>query len=126
MHVFNSRDAMRPVSEQMALPGSRAHPESVAARFLARRALIATRASGRAFENCINERAANGFVRYLIGRQLELQEAQRAFDVHADRAGIDVRRRCENATDRRTVAHVRVRIEHEIGHAGAPRALSAC
>jgi uncharacterized protein YecE (DUF72 family) len=33
-HVFNSWDAMPPVSEQMALPGSRTNPNLVAARFL--------------------------------------------------------------------------------------------
>ncbi len=33
-HVFNSWEAMPPVSEQMALPGSRTNPELVAARFL--------------------------------------------------------------------------------------------
>lgn len=33
-HVFNSWEAMPSVSEQMALPGSRANPELVAARFL--------------------------------------------------------------------------------------------
>jgi hypothetical protein len=33
-HVFNSWDAMPPVSEQMSLPGSRANPELIAARFL--------------------------------------------------------------------------------------------
>jgi len=33
-HVFNSWDAMPPVSEQMALPDSRTKPELVAARFL--------------------------------------------------------------------------------------------
>ncbi|HVR37064.1 MAG TPA: DUF72 domain-containing protein [Methylomirabilota bacterium] len=33
-HVFNSWDAMPPVSEQMAMPGSRTNPELVAARFL--------------------------------------------------------------------------------------------
>lgn len=33
-HVFNSWDAMPPVGEQMALPGSRTNPELVAARFL--------------------------------------------------------------------------------------------
>ena len=33
-HVFNSWDAMPPVSEQMSLPGSRTNPELVAARFL--------------------------------------------------------------------------------------------
>jgi uncharacterized protein YecE (DUF72 family) len=33
-HVFNSWDAMPPVGEQMALPGSRPNPQLVAARFL--------------------------------------------------------------------------------------------
>src|SRR6266498_269501 len=33
-HVFNSWDAMPPVSEQMTLPSSRTNPELVAARFL--------------------------------------------------------------------------------------------
>jgi uncharacterized protein YecE (DUF72 family) len=33
-HVFNSWDAMPPVSEQMALPGSRTNPELLTARFL--------------------------------------------------------------------------------------------
>jgi uncharacterized protein YecE (DUF72 family) len=33
-HVFNSWNAMPPVGEQMALAGSRTHPELVAARFL--------------------------------------------------------------------------------------------
>ena len=33
-HIFNSWDAMPPVSEQMALPGSRTNPNLVAARFL--------------------------------------------------------------------------------------------
>ena len=33
-HVFNSWDAMPPVSEQMALEGSRTNPRLVAARFL--------------------------------------------------------------------------------------------
>jgi hypothetical protein len=34
MHVYNSWDAMPPVSEQMALPGSRTNPNLTAARFL--------------------------------------------------------------------------------------------
>jgi hypothetical protein len=33
-HVFNSWEAMPPVSEQMALPGSRTNPNLTAARFL--------------------------------------------------------------------------------------------
>jgi len=33
-HVFNSWDAMPPVSEQMTMPGSRTNPDLVAARFL--------------------------------------------------------------------------------------------
>ena len=32
--VFNSWEAMPPVGEQMALPGSRTNPDLVAARFL--------------------------------------------------------------------------------------------
>src|ERR1041384_1020742 len=55
---------------------------------LTRRTLAATWASGRAFENRINQRATDRFVRYLIRRQVELQEAHRAFDVHAHWAGI--------------------------------------
>ena len=35
-HVYNSWEAMPPVSEQMALPGSRTNPDLVAARFLLR------------------------------------------------------------------------------------------
>ncbi len=35
-HVFNSWEAMPPVEEQMALPGSRTNPDLVAARFLLR------------------------------------------------------------------------------------------
>ena len=34
VHVYNSWDAMSPVGEQMALPGSRTSPDLVAARFL--------------------------------------------------------------------------------------------
>ncbi len=33
-HIFNSWDAMPPVNEQMALPGSRTNPSLIAARFL--------------------------------------------------------------------------------------------
>ena len=33
-HVFNSWEAMPPVSEQIGLPGSRTNPELIAARFL--------------------------------------------------------------------------------------------
>ena len=33
-HVYNSWDAIPPVSEQMALPGSRTNPNLTAARFL--------------------------------------------------------------------------------------------
>jgi hypothetical protein len=85
---------------------------------LAGRTLAAPWAGRRALENCINECAADGFVRHLVRRQVELQEAHRAFDVHADRAGINVRARREHGTDRRAVARVRVGIEHEIGNAG--------
>lgn len=44
-HVFNSWEAMPPVSEQMALPGSRTQPELVAARFLLK--------PGRSYEEAV-------------------------------------------------------------------------
>jgi uncharacterized protein YecE (DUF72 family) len=44
-HVFNSWSAMPPVSEQMALPGSRPNPELVAARFLLK--------PGRTYEDAV-------------------------------------------------------------------------
>lgn len=44
-HVFNSWEAMPPVSEQMALPGSRTNPGLVAARFLLK--------PGRAYEQAV-------------------------------------------------------------------------
>lgn len=45
-HVFNSWEAMPPVSEQMALPGSRTNAELVAARFLLK--------PGRKYEDAVN------------------------------------------------------------------------
>src|SRR5207247_5490098 len=84
---------------------------------LAGRTLAAARPGGRAFKYRINERATDCFVRNLVRRQVELQETHRAFDVHADRTGINVRGRREHATDRLAVARVRAGIEHEVGHA---------
>ena len=45
-HVFNSWEAMPPVSEQMAMAQSRPNPELVAARFLLK--------PGRAYEQAVN------------------------------------------------------------------------
>jgi hypothetical protein len=45
-HVFNSWDAMPPVSEQMALEGSRTNPELIAARFLLK--------PGRKYDDAVN------------------------------------------------------------------------
>ncbi len=44
-HVFNSWSAMPPVSEQMALPGSRTNPDLIAARFLLK--------AGRSYEEAV-------------------------------------------------------------------------
>lgn len=44
-HVYNSWDAMPPVSEQVLLPGSRTNPDLVAARFLLR--------PGRKYEDAV-------------------------------------------------------------------------
>ena len=63
-HVFNSWDAMPPVSEQMALAGSRTNPELVAARFLLK--------PGRKYED-----AVKAFQPYDQTREIN-EEARRA------------------------------------------------
>jgi uncharacterized protein YecE (DUF72 family) len=45
-HVFNSWEAMPPVNDQLALPGSRTHPQLTAARFLLK--------PGRKYEEAVN------------------------------------------------------------------------
>jgi uncharacterized protein YecE (DUF72 family) len=63
-HVFNSWEAMPPVSEQLALPGSRTNPERVAARFLLK--------PGRRYEDAVKAFAPYDRV------QEELPEARAA------------------------------------------------
>src|SRR4051812_6965201 len=70
----------------------------------------------RALHNGIDERAADGFVRHSIHRQIELEQTHGAFDVHADRAGIDVCWRDEHTTYGGAVAGVRVWIEDKVGY----------
>ena len=65
----------------------------------------------------VDQRPASRPLLDRIGRQVQLQQAHRALDVHADRAGIDVRRRDHHAADRRPVADVGVGVEHHVGHA---------
>ena len=79
--------------------------------------LAAARAGGRALDDGVDERAADGFVHHGVCRQVELEQAHGALDVHAHGAGIHVRRRHEHAPNGRAVAGVRVRVEHEVGHA---------
>jgi hypothetical protein len=74
-------------------------------------------AGRRPFADGVDQRAACRPVGDLVGRQVELQQAHRTFDVDADRAGVDVRRRDEDAADRRTVAEVAVRVEDQVGDA---------
>ncbi len=63
-HVFNSWDAMPPVSEQMALPGARTNPDLVTARFLLK--------PGRKYED-----AVKAFSPYNETREVN-QEARQA------------------------------------------------
>src|ERR1041384_5160095 len=63
-HVFNSWDAMPPVSEQMSLPGSRTNPDLIAARFLLK--------PGRKYED-----AVKAFQPYDKTREVN-EEARRA------------------------------------------------
>lgn len=89
-HVFNSWDAMPPVSEQMALPGSRTNPELVAARFLLK--------PGRRYED-----AVQAFQPY--DRTQEINEEARK----AGAAMIVEGERCESR--RRTYIYVNNRME---------------
>ena len=59
------------------------------------------RAGGSAIADGVNQRAASRTFDDRVGRQVQLQQAHRALDVDADRAGIDVRRRDHDAADRR-------------------------
>ena len=74
-HVYNNWEAMPPVGEQMALPGSRTNPDLVAARFLLKpgrkyeQAVKAFEPYGRIKEENPDARAA--------GREL-IQEGQAA------------------------------------------------
>lgn len=62
-------------------------------------ALAFARARRRALDDGVDERATNRFVRDGVLRQIELEQAHGTFDVHADGAGINVRRRDEHAAD---------------------------
>ena len=75
-HVFNSWDAMPPVSEQMSLPGSRTNPKLIAARFLLK--------PGRKYEEAVKTFQPYDKVKeqYLEGR-----EAARTLISEAGKAG---------------------------------------
>lgn len=82
-------------------------------------ARAAAGAGGRAFEDCIDEGAAGFLVAHGIFGQIELEEAHAALDVNADGAGIDVRRRDEDAADGRAVTGVGVGVEDDVGNTGS-------
>ena len=89
-HVFNSWDAMPPVGEQMALPGSRTNQELVAARFLLK--------PGRRYEE-----AVKAFQPY--DRTKEVNEEAR-------KAGADLIKEGKSAeTTRKTLIFVNNRLE---------------
>ena len=75
-HVFNSWDAMPPVSEQMAMPGSRTNPNLIAAHFLLK--------PGRKYEDAVKT-----FQPYDKVKELnpEAREAGKALIAEGKRAG---------------------------------------
>ena len=88
-HVFNSWDAMPPVSEQMALPGSRTNPALVAARFLLK--------PGRKYEE-----AVKAFQPYNKTQEVNPE---------ARKAGAALIREGATAPDRKTFIYVNNRLE---------------
>jgi uncharacterized protein YecE (DUF72 family) len=88
-HIFNSWDAMPPVGEQMAMPGSRTNPQLVAARFLLK--------PGRKYEE-----AVKAFAPY---------EGTKEINEEARRAGAQLIKAGKNDPKRRTFILVNNRLE---------------
>ncbi len=80
-------------------------------------ALASARAGGGAFQDRFDEGAAGALVLHGGFGKVQLQEAHGALDVHADGAGVDVRRRDQGAADGGAVAAVSIGVEHELGDA---------
>ena len=81
-------------------------------------ALAAAGAGGDAFEDGVDDVAADfGVVDFARG-DVELEEGHGAFDVDADGAGVDVGGGDEDAADGRAVAAVGIGVEDEVGDAG--------
>ena len=85
------------------------------------RALAAAGAGRQALADGFDQRSANFLIRHGVGRQIELQQAHGALDVHAYGAGIDVRWRHQHATHGRAIADVGIGIQHNLRHAGCRR-----
>jgi len=75
-HVFNSWDAMPPVNEQMAMPGSRTNPKLIAARFLLK--------PGRKYEEAVKSFQPYDRVKEIYP---EAREAGRALIAEARKEG---------------------------------------
>lgn len=85
--------------------------------------LAATWTGPRAFEDRVDQCATQGLVSELIAG---LQKTHRAFEVHADWAGRDVRGRRKHTTHRRAVASGRIRVEHKISYSLSAASIRAC
>ena len=111
-------------AERLANFGARPLSNDLHSRFAADHAALgserwpAARAGGQTLADRRDQGAANLPIRDRISGNVHLQKAHRAFDVHANRAGINMRRRDHDATDGRAVAGMGVGVEHQIGHAG--------
>lgn len=88
-HVFNSWEAMPPVADQMALPGSRTNPGLVAARFLLK--------PGRRYEEAV--------------KTFQPYDSIKEVDGEARQAGTALITEGKTATNRKTLIFVNNRLE---------------
>jgi uncharacterized protein YecE (DUF72 family) len=88
-HVFNSWDAMPPVGGQMSMPGSRTHPELVAARFLLK--------PGRKYEEAV--------------KTFQPYDKTKEVNEEARKAGAELIKEGKSAAGRKTFIYVNNRLE---------------
>src|SRR5436190_19021492 len=86
------------------------------ARFL-RRTLPFTRARWRPFTNRIDQSATYRSLFDSLRRQIKLQQAHRALDIHTHWSRINVRWRYHHTTNRRPITAMRIRVQNQVTHA---------
>ena len=86
---------------------------------LGRVPLTSTGSGWRPLADRVDDRSASWPIDNLVGWQIQLQQAHRAFDVNADGTRINVSWRRHHAAHGCSVTAVSIGIQHQIRHAGS-------